>query len=171
MRASRGRRENRQKLSALTSSEWPSSSVNVSGADADPRTVDGACEGKFHMCNLLSRPWLFVFQRRRTVLTTREGATASVSVNNGEPHTDVMTCFPHSSIPKRPSVCAFHEAMDRRERVDVITTKPDMSPEYMHSLSPEMNSELIAEVCERMMCSGGGAEARADIVVAGCHSK
>src|SRR6267142_1865603 len=63
-RASRGRRENRQKLRALTSSEWPSSSVNVSGADADPRTVGGACEGRFHMCSLLSRPWLcFVFQR------------------------------------------------------------------------------------------------------------
>jgi hypothetical protein len=60
LRASRGRRENLQKLSALTSSEWPSSSVNVSGANADPRTVDGACEGKFHMCSLLSRPWLFV---------------------------------------------------------------------------------------------------------------
>jgi hypothetical protein len=86
--------------------------------------------------------------------------------NNGESHTDVMTCFPHSSIPKRPSVCAFHEAAGRRERVDVITTKPDMSPEYMRSLSPEMNSALMAEVCERMMCSGGGAEARAGADIA-----
>jgi len=79
------------------------------------------------------------------------------------PHTDVMTCFPHSSTPKRPSVCAFHEATERRDRVDVITTKPEMSPEYMCSLSPEMNSALTAELCERMMCSGGGAEAGADI--------
>ena len=55
--ASRGRRENRQKLSALTSSEWLSSGVNASpGADADPRTVGGTCEGSFHTCSLLSRP-------------------------------------------------------------------------------------------------------------------
>ena len=60
-------------------------------------------------------------------------------------------------------MCAFHEATDRRDRVDVITTKPEMSPEYMRSLSPDMNSALTAELCERMMCSGGGAEAGADI--------
>lgn len=83
--------------------------------------------------------------------------------SNNEPHTDVMTRFPHSSIPKRPSVCALHDAMGRRERVDVITTKPEMSPENMRSLSLEMNNALIDEVCERMMCSGGGAEASADI--------
>jgi len=53
--------------------------------------------------------------------------------------------------------------MGRRERVDVITTKPEMSPENMRSLSPEMNNALIAEVCERMMCNGGGADTRADI--------
>lgn len=53
--------------------------------------------------------------------------------------------------------------MGRRDRVDVITTKPEMSPEYMRSLSPEMNNALTAELCERMMCSGGGAEGRADI--------
>jgi hypothetical protein len=96
----------------------------------------------------------------------KDGTTASGFVghsNNGELHTDVMTCLPHSSTPKRPSVCAFHEAMGRRDRVDVITTKPEMSPEYMRSLSPEMNNALTAEPCERMMCSGGGAEGRADI--------
>ena len=55
--ASRGRRENRQKLSALTSNEWLSSGVNaLLGADADPRTVDGTCDGSFHTCSLLSRP-------------------------------------------------------------------------------------------------------------------
>ena len=79
------------------------------------------------------------------------------------PHTDVMTCFPHSSTPKRPSVCAFHEATERSDRVEVITTKPETSPEYMRSLSPEMKSALTAELCERMMCSGDGAEAGADI--------
>ena len=79
------------------------------------------------------------------------------------PHTDVMTCFPHSSTPKRPSVCAFHEVSERSDRVDVITTKPETSPEYMRSLSPEMKSALTAELCERMTCSGGGAEAGADI--------
>lgn len=81
----------------------------------------------------------------------------------GELHTDVMTCFPHSSTPKRPSVCAFHEATDRRDRVEVMTTKPETSPEYMRSLSPEMNNALTAEACERMMCNGGGAEVGADI--------
>jgi hypothetical protein len=98
--------------------------------------------------------------RRRGRPRQRQGC---VGVRNNEPHTDVMTRLPHSSIPKRPSVCAFHEAMERRERVDVITTRPEMSPENMRSLSLEMNNALIAEVCERMMCSGGGAEARADI--------
>jgi hypothetical protein len=29
----------------------------------------------------------------------------------------------------------------------------------MRSLSPEMNRELMAEVCERIIWSGGGAEA------------
>jgi len=29
----------------------------------------------------------------------------------------------------------------------------------MRSLSPEMNRALMAELCERIMCSGGGAEA------------
>lgn len=54
---SRGRRENLQKLSALTSNEWTSSGVNaLLGADADPRTVEGTCEGSFHTCSLLSRP-------------------------------------------------------------------------------------------------------------------
>jgi len=95
-------------------------------------------------------------------LKPRQGA-AWVIRTYGELHTDVMTCFPHSSTPKRPSVCAFHEATERRDRVDVMTTKPEMSPEYMRSLSPEMNSALTAELCERIICSGGGAEAGADI--------
>jgi hypothetical protein len=50
-------------------------------------------------------------------------------LNDGESHTDVITCFPHSSMPKRPSVCAFQEAKGRKDRVDVITAKPEMSPE------------------------------------------
>lgn len=50
-------------------------------------------------------------------------------LDNDESHTDVITCFPHSSIPKRPSVCAFQEAKGRKDRVDVITAKPEMSPE------------------------------------------
>jgi hypothetical protein len=41
----------------------------------------------------------------------------------------------------------------------VITAKPEISPEYMRSLSPEINKELIAELCERIIWSGGGAEA------------
>ena len=41
----------------------------------------------------------------------------------------------------------------------MITAKPEMSPEYMRSLSPEINKELIAELCERIIWSGGGAEA------------
>jgi hypothetical protein len=56
-------------------------------------------------------------------------------------------------------VCAFQEAKGRKDRVDVITTKPEMSPEYMRSLSSEMNRELTAELCERIIWSGGGAEA------------
>jgi hypothetical protein len=58
-----------------------------------------------------------------------------------------------------PSVCAFQEAKGRKDRVDVMTAKPEMSPEYMRSLSPEMNRALMAEVCERIMWSGDGAEA------------
>jgi len=42
----------------------------------------------------------------------------------------------------------------------VITAKPEISPEYMRSLSPEINKELIAELCKRIIWSGGGAEAR-----------
>ena len=80
-------------------------------------------------------------------------------LNSGESHTDVITCFPHSSRPKRPSVWAFQEANGRKDRVDVITAKPEMSPEYMRSLSPEINKELIAELCERIIWRGGGAGA------------
>ena len=93
---------------------------------------------------------------------TQDRATTSGRkghLNSGESHTDVITCFPHSSRPKRPSVWAFQEANGRKDRVDVITAKPDMSPEYMRSLSPEINKELIAELCERIIWSGGGAEA------------
>ena len=80
-------------------------------------------------------------------------------LDSGKSHTDVITCFPHSSTPKRPSICAFQEAKGRKDRVDVITAKPEMSPEYTRSLSPEMNRELMAELCERIIWSGGGAEA------------
>ena len=41
----------------------------------------------------------------------------------------------------------------------MITAKPEISPEYMRSLSPEINKEVIAELCERIIWSGGGAEA------------
>jgi hypothetical protein len=84
---------------------------------------------------------------------------------SGEPermvklHTNVMMCLPHSSTPKRPAVCAFHSAKGRRVLVDVITTRPEISPEYMRSLSSEMNKALMGELCDRIMCSGGGAEA------------
>ena len=99
------------------------------------------------------------FQR---TIYIQDRATASGRkghLNSGESHTDVITCFPHSSRPKRPSVWAFQEANGRKDRVDVITAKPEMSPEYMRSLSPEINKELIAELCERIIWSGGGAEA------------
>src|SRR6266702_4713345 len=75
-----------------------------------------------------------------------------------EPQTDVMTCCsPHSSTPKRPSVCAFQEANGRIDLVEVITTNPETSPEYIRSLSPETNNTLIAYLCERIVCSGDGA--------------
>jgi hypothetical protein len=75
----------------------------------------------------------------------------------------VITCFPHSSTPKRPSLWAFHEAKGRRVLVDVVTTKPERSPEYMRSLSSETNRALMGELCDRIMCNGGGADAREDI--------
>jgi hypothetical protein len=56
-------------------------------------------------------------------------------------------------------VCAFQEAKERRVLVDVITTKPERSPEYIRSLSLETNNALIGELCDRIICCGGGAEA------------
>lgn len=60
-----------------------------------------------------------------------------------------------------PSVCACQEAMARRDRVDVITTNPDASPEYNLSLSLEKEIQVNGDECERKRCDGvgdGGAE-------------
>ena len=43
--------------------------------------------------------------------------------------TYVMTRLPHSSTPSNASVWAFHDVMGRSDRVEVTTTRPDMSPE------------------------------------------
>ena len=51
--------------------------------------------------------------------------------------------------------------MARKEPVDVTTTLPDASPEYILSLSPDTESALIGEECERSICcgvGGGGAD-------------
>lgn len=53
--------------------------------------------------------------------------------------------------------------MTRKERVDVTTTLPDASPEYILSLSPDVEAALIGEECERSICCGVGGGA-ADIV-------
>ena len=73
-------------------------------------------------------------------------------------HTYVTIYLSHSSTPKILSVCAFHWIMARKERVDVAITLPDASPEYILSLSPEVESALIGEECKRSRCCGvGGA--------------
>lgn len=51
--------------------------------------------------------------------------------------------------------------MARKEPVDVTTTLPDASPEYILSLSPDTESTVIGEECERSICcgvGGGGAD-------------
>ena len=48
--------------------------------------------------------------------------------------------------------------------MDVTTTLPDASPEYILSLSPDVESALIGEECERSICCGVGGGG-ADIVV------
>lgn len=54
--------------------------------------------------------------------------------------------------------------MARKERVDVTITLPDASPEYILSLSPEVESALIGEGCKRSMCCGVGGGSVTDIV-------
>jgi hypothetical protein len=53
--------------------------------------------------------------------------------------------------------------MARKEPVDVTTTLPDASPEYILSLSPDTESALIGEECERSICCGVGGGGAADI--------
>ena len=71
----------------------------------------------------------------------------------------------HSSTPKILSVCAFHWVMARKEPVDVTTTLPDASPEYILSLSSDTESALIGEECERSICCGVGGGGAADILL------
>ncbi len=57
-------------------------------------------------------------------------------------------------------MCAFHVAMARRLRVDVTTTVPSASPEYMRSLSSEKQTTFTGLLWLRMRClgvGGGGA--------------
>ena len=72
----------------------------------------------------------------------------------------ICSCSAHSWMPSRPSACAFHDAIARRLRVEVATTVPSKSPEYMRSLSPEKQTTFTWLVWLRMRCfgvGGGGA--------------
>jgi hypothetical protein len=64
--------------------------------------------------------------------------------------------LPHSCTPSNPSVCAFQDAIDRNERVEVTTTRPEKSPEYTRSLSLEIARQLTSDECERIICFGVG---------------
>ena len=55
--------------------------------------------------------------------------------------------------------------MARKEPVDVTTTFPDASAEYILSLSPDTESAVIGEECERSICCGVGGRGAADIVL------
>ncbi len=52
---------------------------------------------------------------------------------------------PHSCTPSNPSLWAFQEDIGRNVRVDVDTTNPEPSPEYIRSLSREMKRVVTVE--------------------------
>jgi hypothetical protein len=59
-------------------------------------------------------------------------------------------------MPNKLSVCAAQFAIARSDRVDVMTTRPFASPEYIRSLSDEMKTALTGCWWVRKICNGDG---------------
>ena len=70
--------------------------------------------------------------------------------------TYVMIFVSHSCTRRTLSVCAFHEAIGRSVRVDVMMTVPEISPEQRRSLSDENSTVFMFAACTRRTCDGDG---------------
>lgn len=67
-----------------------------------------------------------------------------------------MTLEPNPSTPKMLSVWAFQADIALRLRVELTTTLPDASPEYIRSLSWDIHRVDTEAECERKRWVGAG---------------